>query len=274
MDRLNRRNTGSEAFLSLMVGTGATPACTRDNVAEIQDRYFVTRDPRLRSDLVCYHAGLAERLASSLSRRGESTDDLIQVAFIGLIHAVDRYDPRAGVAFASYAVPTILGELKRHFRDRAWSMRVPRRLQELYMEAKGIVDLLTQETGRSPTFGEIAARMGAREEDVVEALEAGRNFYALSLDAPRVESDGRVDLTPGVNDPGLVSIENRRFLLALADGLPERARLVIQLRFDKGMTQSQIARQVGVSQMHVSRLLTKSLEYMRRRAVQSSREAS
>ena len=201
-------------------------------------------------------------------------DDLNQVAFIGLIQAARRYDPDAGVPFAPYAIPTILGELKRHFRDRAWSMRVPRRLQELYLEAKGVVETLTQEIGRSPTVGEIAEQLGEREEDVIEALEAGRNFYAMSLDAPTTEGSSRRDLVPGVIDPGLTSLENRRYLLALAEGLSPRARTVLELRFSEGMTQSEIAHTVGISQMHVSRLLAKALDYMRRRAARAAREAS
>jgi RNA polymerase sigma-B factor len=236
---------------------------------ELQWRYFQTRDPDLRNQLVRAHTDLAYRLAGRFARRGEPLDDLAQVAFVGLILAVDRYDPRAGIAFAPFAIPTILGELKRHFRDRAWSMRVPRRLQEIYLEAKTAIDGLTQELGRSPTYSEIAERVGVDEVHLVEALEAGRNFYALSLDIPAPDDKRRTEVAPGSLDPGMMSLENRRFLLALADGLPHRTRHVLELRFSKGLTQSEIARQIGVSQMHVSRILAKAIAYMRERAARA-----
>jgi RNA polymerase sigma-B factor len=241
-----------------------------DDLLDLQCQYFETRDPDLRNQLVRAHSDLAYRLAGRFARRGEPPDDLAQVAFVGLILAVDRFDPRTGMAFAPFAIPTILGELKRHFRDRAWSMRVPRRLQEIYLEAKTAIDALTQELGRSPTYAEIAERVGVDEVHLVEALEAGRNFYALSLDIPAPDDKRKTDVAPGTVDPGLVSLENRRFLLALADGLPDRTRHVLELRFSKGMTQSEIARQIGVSQMHVSRILAKALTYMRERAARSA----
>jgi RNA polymerase sigma-B factor len=233
-------------------------------IAEMHQRYFVTRDRRLRDELVRHHSGLAYRLASRFGGRGEPMDDLVQVACIGLIHAVDRYDPMTGIAFSTYAIPTVIGELKRHFRDRAWSMRVPRRLQELYLEAKAAVGALTQELGRSPTMVELASRLGATEEGLIEALEAGRNFYALSLDAPASETAERPERIPGVIDPGLMSVDDRRFLVALAQGLSTRTRYVIELRFSRGLTQSEIAGRLGISQMHVSRLLAKAIEHMRR----------
>jgi RNA polymerase sigma-B factor len=239
-------------------------------LVELQHRYFETRDPDLRSEIVRAYTGLAYRLASRFARRGEPLDDLAQVASVGLILAVDRYDPRTGSAFARFAVPTILGELKRHFRDRAWSMRVPRRLQEIYLEAKTAIDSLTQELGRPPTYGEIADRVGVDEEHLVEALEAGRSFYAVSLNIPVPDDNRQTEIAPGAIDPGFISLENRRFLLALANGLPDRTRHVLELRFSKGMTQSEIARQIGVSQMHVSRILAKAISYMRERAARSA----
>jgi RNA polymerase sigma-B factor len=248
----------------------SSPEEVRGELLDLQYRYFETRDPELRSQLVRAHTDLAYRLAGRFARRGEPLDDLAQVAFVGLILAVDRFDPRAGIAFAPFAIPTILGELKRHFRDRAWSMRVPRRLQEIYLDAKTAIDALTQELGRSPTYAEIAERVGVDEIPLVEALEAGRNFYALSLDIPAPDDKPRSQMAPGAVDPGLVSLENRRFLLALADGLPDRTRHVLELRFSKGLTQSEIARQIGVSQMHVSRILAKALAYMRQRATRSA----
>jgi RNA polymerase sigma-B factor len=234
---------------------------------ELHQRYAECRDRAARDELIIRYSDLAHRLAGRFSQRGEPADDLRQVALIGLIHAIDRYDPQAGISFVPFAIPTILGELKRHFRDRAWSMRVPRRLQEVYLDAKSAVDTLTQELGRSPTYDEMAERLGVEQETLVEALEAGRNFYALSLNVPGPSDDsGATELTPGVMDEDLHRFENRRFLSALADGLPERTRLALELRFGQGMTQSEIAREIGVSQMHVSRILSRALQYMRERA--------
>jgi RNA polymerase sigma-B factor len=246
------------------VGCGERPA-SRDGRSERLHRYFSTRQLALRNQIVRDHADLAYRLAGKFTGRGEPFEDLVQVAFIGLIQAVDRFDPTAGVALESFAVPTILGELKRHFRDRAWSMRVPRRLQEIYLEAKAMIDPLTQELGRSPTYTEIAARLEITEEDLVGALEAGQNFYALSLDVPPPSENGTTAAPLGRDDPGLLSVENRRLITALADGLPDRTRVAVQLRFGKDMTQSEIARQLGVSQMHVSRMLAKAMHHMRQR---------
>jgi RNA polymerase sigma-B factor len=240
-----------------------------ERVRELQRRYFSCRDPALRNQLVRAYADLAYRLASRFVRRGEPLDDLVQVAFIGLILAVDRYDPRAGIAFPSYAIPTILGELKRHFRDRAWSMRVPRRLQETYLEAKTAIDGLTQDMSRSPTYGEIAERVGVGRDELVEALEAGRNFYTLSLDLPTPDDGSKSEVVPGTFEPGFTTLEDRRYLLALVDGLPARTRRILELRFSKGMTQSEIARELGVSQMHISRILAKALDYMRGRAARA-----
>jgi RNA polymerase sigma-B factor len=160
---------------------------------------------------------------------------------------------------------TILGELKRYFRDRAWSMRVPRRLQETYLEAKGVIDSLTQENGHSPTYHEIAARLEINNEELLEALEAGRNFYPLSFDGPATDSSATVS-APAFDDPGLLSTEDRRFLNRLAEGLPAETRRAVDLRFNQDLTQAEIARELGVSQMQVSRTLAKALRHMRERA--------
>jgi RNA polymerase sigma-B factor len=230
-------------------------------------RYASSREPALRNRIVHEHRDLAYHLARRFTGRGEPVEDLVQVAFVGLINAVDRYDPDAGVPLRSFAVPTILGELRRYFRDRAWAMRVPRRVQETYLETKIAVDVLTQELGRSPTYGEIAARLTVTEEAVVEALEAGRNFYALSLDGPESTNvKGTAVVAPHREDRGLNSVEDKELLHTLADNLSRRSRLVVELRFGHDLTQSDIARCLGISQMQVSRILTKALHDMRVRA--------
>jgi RNA polymerase sigma-B factor len=244
----------------------ADRASRGDSSSEQLQDYFAVRNPALRNQIVAEHAELAYRLARKFTGRGEPYDDLVQVAFIGLIQAIERFDPDRGGTLASFAVPTILGELKRHFRDRAWNMRVPRRLQELYLEAKAVIDTVTQELGHSPTYTEIAARLEVAEEDLVEALEAGRNFYTLSLDAPTNKDDGIAVVTPSRTDPGLLSVENRGFLQTLAEGLPERTRRAVELRFDRDMTQTEISHELGVSQMQVSRMLSTAVHHMRRRA--------
>ena len=240
-----------------------------DDVEAMQHRYYLTRDRTLRNELVRRHSDLAYFLARRFARHGESLDDLVQVASVGLIHAVDRYNPAIGHGFAPFAVPTILGELRRHFRERAWSMRVSRRLQETYLESRAAIETMTQDLGRSPTYAEVADVIGVSEESLLEALEAGRNLFALSLDAPTPGNGRQVDL-PDLTDGSIMAFEDRSFLSALADGLSARERLVLELRFGRGMTQSEIGRAIGVSQMQVSRLLTKSLEYMRARAERSA----
>jgi RNA polymerase sigma-B factor len=230
-------------------------------------RYAATREPALRNRIVHEHRDLAYGLAGRFTGRGEPVEDLAQVAFVGLINAVDRYDPGAGVPLRSFAVPTILGELRRYFRDRAWAMRVPRRVQESYLETKIAVEVLTQELGRSPTYGEIAGRLALTEEAVVEALEAGRNFYALSLDGPESTNlKGTGVIAPHGEDRGLDSVEDRQSLHILADNLSGRSRLVVELRFGWDLTQSDIARRLGISQMQVSRILAKAIHDMRAQA--------
>jgi RNA polymerase sigma-B factor len=227
-------------------------------------RYASTREPALRNQIVDEHGDLAYRLARRFTGRGEPVEDLAQVAFVGLINAVDRYDPDAGVPLRSFAVPTILGELRRYFRDRAWAMRVPRRVQETYLDSKIAVEVLTQELGRSPTHGEIAGRLGLTEEAVAEALGAGRNFYSLSLDGPESTNlKGTAVVAPHREDRGLDSVEDRQLAHILASNLSGRSRLVVELRFEWDLTQSDIGRRLGISQMQVSRILAKAIHDMR-----------
>jgi RNA polymerase sigma-B factor len=231
--------------------------------------YRATGDRDLRNRLIEQHRGLAEQLARRFRGRGQSPDDLEQVAVLGLLKAVERFEPERGLAFTTFATPTILGELKRHFRDATWSMRVPRRLQEHVLAVSNVVGPLGQELGRPPTVAEVATATGLSEEGVLEAMEANRAYSAGSLDAPTGERDeGDADLASrlGEADPGLVDVEHRVFIEALLDELPERERTIVRLRFWDGWTQSQIAEAIGISQMHVSRLLARTLDRLRAQA--------
>jgi RNA polymerase sigma-B factor len=231
--------------------------------------YRRTRDRRLRDDLVEEHAALANFLARRFANRGEPIDDLVQVALVGLLKAVERFDPGRGLQFSTFATPTILGELKRHFRDKGWAVRVPRRVQELHLQLGRIVAALGQERGRSPTPAEVAERAGGSEEDVLEAMEAGSLYRLVSLDGPATrdeEETSELAACLGDDDAGFEQIENRAELDELLGVLPDRERRIVELRFFEGMTQSEIAEQIGVSQMHVSRLLARSLELLRTEA--------
>jgi len=226
-------------------------------------------DPRredARNMLVTLHQPLVEHLARRFRNRGEPYDDLVQVATIGLIKAIDRYDPGRGVEFSTYATPTIVGEIKRWFRDKGWAVRVPRRLQELRLAIGSATGALTQELGRSPTVAELANRLGSSEDDILEGLESANAYSTLSLDAPdagEAEGPSVLDML-GTEDSALEGVENREALKPLLSRLPERERRILLLRFFAGMTQSQIATEVGISQMHVSRLLARTLARLRK----------
>jgi len=230
--------------------------------------YRRTGDRRVRDELVEEHAPLAHFLASRFANRGESRDDLVQVALVGLFKAVERFDPDRGLQFSTFATPTILGELKRHFRDRGWAVRVPRRVQELHLQLGRVVSELGQEKGHSPTPGEVAERAGVSEESVLEAMEAGSLYRLVSLDGSVTPDDegGELAACLGEEDPEFERIEHRSEIVELLDVLPARERRIVELRFFESMTQSEIAEHVGVSQMHVSRLLTRSLERLRAEA--------
>jgi len=227
--------------------------------------YRRTGDRRLRDELVEDHAPLAHFLAGRFANRGESRDDLVQVALVGLFKAVERFDPDRGLQFSTFATPTILGELKRHFRDRGWAVRVPRRVQELHLQLGRVVSALGQEEGRSPTPAEVAARAGVSEEAVLEAMEAGSLYRLVSLDGSITPDDegGELASCLGDDDPEFERIEHRAEIAELLAVLPERERRIVELRFFESMTQSEIAERVGVSQMHVSRLLGRSLARLR-----------
>lgn len=220
-----------------------------------------------RDELIEMHLPLVEHIARRFGHRGEPRADLVQVGTVGLINAVDRFDPDRGLEFSTFATPTIVGEIKRHFRDRGWVIRVPRRLQELRLRTSRAVDALSQQTGRSPTPREIAEYLDIDEDDVLDGLESAQAYSTVSLDLPIGASDDSGSLTVGDElgdyDSRLELVENRETLRALLAALPEREARIIMLRFFGNRTQSEIAAELGMSQMHVSRLLNRSLEHLR-----------
>jgi RNA polymerase sigma-B factor len=223
------------------------------------------RRARLRDELVRGHLPVARHIARRFSRRGEPEEDLEQVATLGLINAVDRYDPERGTDFLSYAVPTITGEVRRHFRDQAWSMRVPRRLKDLNVTLSSAMSAMSQTLGRAPTAAELATHLSLPKEDVLEALEASNAYRSGSLDEMLVDDpdSGTVSDLLGEADAALDKVEYQQSLAPLLAELAPRERTIIMLRFFRNMTQSQIATEVGISQMHVSRLLAKTLAALR-----------
>ena len=219
----------------------------------------------LRNKLVTGYLPVVQHIARRFAGRGEPIDDLEQAGTVGLLNAVDRFEPDRGIDFLSYAVPTITGEIRRHFRDRTWSMRVPRRLKDLQSAINSVVGPLSQELGRAPRPSEIAARLGIPTEDVVEGLDAQQAYRSTSLDELVTGSDTTLTDTLGSFDAELDKVEYRQSLAPLLDELPERERTILLLRFFGNMTQTQIAEKVGISQMHVSRLLAQTLALLRRR---------
>jgi RNA polymerase sigma-B factor len=219
----------------------------------------------VRDRLIELYLPLARHLARRFRDRGEPLDDLIQVANLGLIKSVDGFDVGRGVAFTSYAIPMIVGELKRHFRDKGWDVRVPRRLQELRLEISKCVDELCQRVGRSPTVADLATHLGISEEEVIEGLDSSQAYRSLSLHAPVSGEEGSTELgeTLGGPDPDLDTVVNREALRPLIARLPAREQRIIALRFFGNLTQSQIAAQLGLSQMHISRLLSQALAKLR-----------
>lgn len=218
-----------------------------------------------RDELVRLHLPLVEHCARRFRNRGEPHEDLVQVGTIGLLKAVDRFDRDRGVEFSTYATPTIIGEIKRHFRDKGWAVRVPRRLQELRMQIGATTAELTQSLGRSPTARELADALGCSVEEIVEGLESGQAYSTLSLDATTDTEDpaGPMLEAMGADDENLAQVELRESLKPLLEALGPREKRILLLRFFRNMTQSQIAAEVGISQMHVSRLLSRTLERLR-----------
>ena len=219
----------------------------------------------LRNKLVTGYLPVVQHIARRFGGRGEPVDDLEQAGTVGLLNAVDRFEPGRGIDFLSYAVPTITGEVRRHFRDRTWSMRVPRRLKDLQSSINGAVGPLSQELGRAPRPSEIAARLGIATEEVVEGLDAQQAYRSTSLDELVSGGDTALTDTLGSADAELDKVEYRQTLAPLLDELPERERTILVLRFFGNMTQTQIADRVGISQMHVSRLLAQTVAQLRKR---------
>jgi RNA polymerase sigma-B factor len=222
--------------------------------------------PAMRERAIEAWLPLARHLAGRYAGRGEPTDDLVQIATVGLIKAVDRFDPAFGVDFAGFAIPTIIGEIKRHFRDRTWAIRVPRRLQELRLAITAANSELTHTLGRSPTVADIAAHLRVTEEDILEGLEGARAYSATSLSTP-VGPDGAGELgdTLGAEDHEYELAEARIALGPALASLDEREQRILTLRFYGNLSQTEIAEQIGISQMHVSRLISRSLVKLRRR---------
>ena len=233
---------------------------------ELLRRYAKNHDPVLRDQLFQRWTPLARQLARRYGRSAEPFEDLMQVAAIGLLKALQGFDPERGKAFSSYAVPTIMGELKRHFRDRTWSVRMPRSLQELAMKVDDARDALSSRLGRSPSIAEIAAACETTEELVLEALQAGDAYHATSLDAHRSDDDDdgfSLGDALGAFDHGFSLAEYRALLTSVLRELDDRDREILRLRFQEDLTQHEIAEVVGVSQMQVSRLLRRSLNVLR-----------
>jgi RNA polymerase sigma-B factor len=219
-----------------------------------------------RDGLVSLHLPLVEHCARRFRNRGEPFEDLVQVGTIGLIKSIDRFDLDRGVEFSTYATPTIIGEIKRYFRDKGWAIRVPRRLQELRMQIGTTTAELTQTLGRSPTPRELAEAIGCTIEEIVEGIESGNAYSTLSLDAADDSGeDGGVSMLDmmGLDDDELEQVEIRESIKPLLEALPSREKQILLLRFFKNKTQSEIANEIGVSQMHVSRLLGRTLEQLR-----------
>ena len=230
-------------------------------------RYRGRHDLAARDELVERFLPLATQLARRYGRGAEPLEDLVQVASMGLLKAIDRFDPERGIAFSSFAVPTIAGELKRYFRDKGWALRVPRDLQELAQRVDRMTDRLTHERGRAPTVSEIADELGITLEQVLEAREAAAAFRADSLDRPCGDDQDapRLADTLGAAEPGYLQAEQSATLEAMMSVLSDREREVLRLRFAEDLTQSEIGHRVGVSQMHISRLLRNSLTRLRER---------
>lgn len=238
--------------------------------AESHERFLRLResgDRDVRNELVERHRWLAVHCAKRFARRGEPLDDLLQVAQLGLLKAVERYDVTYGLSFPSFAIPTVMGELKRYFRDVTWALRVPRGLKELHLEINQASESLTQRLHRTPRPTEIAVELGVSVEEVLAAMEAGSNYWTVQLTP--VGDDGDDDepapdgVTLGSIDLGMGRVERRLTVTRLVEGLDERDRRIVELRFFEDLPQHEIAARVGVSQVHVSRLLRQILRAMR-----------
>ncbi|HEX8053198.1 MAG TPA: SigB/SigF/SigG family RNA polymerase sigma factor [Thermoleophilaceae bacterium] len=240
------------------------PERTRADYALLM-RYRQNKDAAARDELVERFLPLARQLARRYARPNEPIDDLFQVASMGLLKAIERFDPARGNAFSTFAVPTIVGELKRYFRDTGWAVHVPRPIQERIGQVNRAVNDLSRELGRSPTPTELSAKLGHSTEEILEALEAAKAFDAVSLDMPRGNGDDSSAYadTVGAHDERFEMVEYNAVIEPTMAALPDRDRLILRLRFERDLTQSEIADRLGISQMHVSRIIRRSLDRLR-----------
>ncbi len=239
-------------------------------------RYHEDGDLAAREELIERYMSLVRSLARRYAYRGEQLDDLVQIGAIGLIKAIDRFDLERGVELTTYATPNIIGEIKRHFRDKGWAVRVPRGLQELNVQVSKLIEQLTVQLGRSPTIPELAKAAGVEEEQVLEALESGRAYSSVSLSTGGgSDEDGELDPLEslGTIEHEYEVSEDRAVLAPGFKVLDERERKILHLRFFSGLTQSQIAAEIGISQMHVSRLIRRSLQKIREEITEESEVA-
>ena len=238
-----------------------------DETEELFRRYMETRNRGIRDHLVMMHQNLVRFLAGKFANRGEPLEDLVQVGIIGLINAIDRFDPERGTRFSTYATPTIVGEIRRHFRDKAWSLKVPRRLQELNLAANKAAEELSQRLGHPPTIQEIAVEVGATEEEALEAIELGNAYDTVSLDSKLGSEGESAPLTlaefVGDLDVSLQSIETYGDLKQAIESLEPREKAIIYYRFFRDMSQTEVAKRLNISQMHVSRLQQKAVKRLK-----------
>jgi RNA polymerase sigma-B factor len=258
-------------------GRAASNAARTSADRRLFERYADERDAVDRDAIIERFLPLARQLAARYQRTDEPFDDVFQVACFGLVKALDRFDPARGVAFSSYAVPTIVGEIKRHFRDRTWALRVPRDLQELALRVDRVVGELTRERARAPSIDEVAGSIGVEPEDVLEAMQASSAYRATSLDTQRANNDEAGETlgdSVGTIDHGFARAEQRAVLDALLRSLTPREREVVRLRFEEDLTQAQIGERIGVSQMQVSRVLRHAIARLRALARQPATDPS
>jgi RNA polymerase sigma-B factor len=246
---------------------GSVSVRSQADADELFTQYAETKDPKTREALVLLHQNLVRFLAGKFVNRGEPLEDLVQVGSIGLINAIDRFDPGRGNKFSTFATPTIVGEIRRHFRDKAWSLKVPRRLQELNLSANKAADKLSQTLGRPPTIQEIAHSVSASEEETLEAMELGNAYDTVSLDS-KLDNEGesaQLSLAEfiGGSDNSLDIMEKYGDLNHALEYLDQREKAIIYLRFFKDMSQTEVARRLNISQMHVSRLQQKALKRLK-----------
>jgi RNA polymerase sigma-B factor len=271
--RRNAKRTRTRAAAGIAQGAGkprsavGVPDGAGPHETMLLREFARTRDQRLKEHLVERFLPLARSLASRYRGGGEPMEDLVQIANVGLVNAISRFDPERGFSFASFAFPTIRGELRRHFRDRGWSVHVDRGLKERHTAVEGAIGELSKRLGRSPSVAEISHRVGRSEEDVLEALDVGNAHHALSIDAGAPEGDDE-DRPPiveslGDSDPGYEAVEYGEAIAPILDELSKRDRVIVHMRFVEDRTQTEIADEVGVSQMQVSRILRATLERLR-----------